>query len=52
MTQAIAQEAIAGADQAQLQPAMVQARGVVKRYDTGKVEVQALRGGDGGGQPP
>jgi ABC-type lipoprotein export system ATPase subunit len=46
MRQTITQEHSAVTDQVQVETAMVQATGVVKRYDTGKVEVHALRGVD------
>jgi putative ABC transport system ATP-binding protein len=46
MTQTITRERVDMANQVQVETAMVQATGVVKRYDTGKVEVQALRGVD------
>jgi ABC-type lipoprotein export system ATPase subunit len=46
MTQAIARERPAIGAQVPVTPDMVQATGVVKRYDTGKVEVHALRGVD------
>ncbi len=46
MTQAVAERPEARTDQATARPAMVQATAVVKRYDTGKVQVRALRGVD------
>ena len=46
MTQTTTQEREVTADQVQVDTAMVQATGVVKRYDTGKVEVHALQGVD------
>ncbi len=46
MTQAVAQRPEARPYQPPALPAMVQATGVVKRYDTGKVQVRALRGVD------
>jgi len=46
MAQANIEERPAIADQPRADTAMVQATGVVKRYDTGKVQVHALRGVD------
>jgi putative ABC transport system ATP-binding protein len=46
MTQTIARETAAGIDQPRVDTAMVSAKGLVKRYDTGKVQVHALRGVD------
>jgi putative ABC transport system ATP-binding protein len=44
MTQTITREADVDIDQPRAGTAMVEATGVVKRYDTGKVQVNALRG--------
>jgi ABC-type lipoprotein export system ATPase subunit len=44
MTQTITRERMDLADQVQVEAAMVRATGVVKRYDTGKLQVNALRG--------
>ncbi len=46
MTQVTTQERTAEPSQTQLPSAMVQATGVIKRYDTGKVQVHALQGVD------